>query len=87
MKDRLYANLSLVVRFMRFVNDEFVVSTNVDERVLGEIGSPRTSKVDIDQVGLSPEGSKSKMLHPFPPGEESGETGVILGNVFALPRM
>jgi len=47
---------------------------------LSEVGSLRTSEVDVDQVGLGPERPESKTLHPLPPGEESGETRVIPGD-------
>lgn len=47
---------------------------------LGEVGSPRTSEVDVNQVGLGPERSKPETLHLLPPGEETGETGVFPGD-------
>ena len=47
---------------------------------LGEVGPPRTSEVDVDQVGLGPERSESETLHPLPPGEESGEAGEFPGD-------
>ena len=47
---------------------------------LGEVGSLRTSEVDVDQVGLGPERSESETFHPLPPGEESGEAGIIFGD-------
>ena len=47
---------------------------------LGEVGSLRTSEVDVDQVGLGPERSESKTLHSLPPGEESGEAGEFSGD-------
>jgi len=51
---------------------------------LGEIGSLGTTEVDVDQVWLGPEGPQPEMLHPLPPGEESRETRVILGDYTAI---
>ena len=47
---------------------------------LGKVWSPGTSKVDVDQVGLCPEGSKAEALHLLPPSKESGESGILLGD-------
>jgi len=79
--------LSLGAEFIRIVNDEFVVPADVDERVLGEVWSLSASEVDVDQVGFSPEGSKSEGLHLLPPSEESRESRVIPGDFFTLTRM
>ena len=50
---------------------------------LGKVGSPRTSEVDVNQVGLGPERSKPETFHLLPPGEETGETGVFSGDCAA----
>ena len=55
--------------------DVAVLCTN-----LGKVWSLGASEVDVDQIGFSPERSKSEVLHLLPPGEESGESRVILGD-------
>ena len=54
---------------------------------LGEVWPPGTSEVDVDQVGLGPEGSESGTLHLLPPGEERREIGVIPGDCVDLSAL
>jgi len=56
-----------------------MVSVYVDEGVLGQVGTPLTVIVLVDQVRFGPEGAQSELFKRFPPLEEIRE--------FLIPHM